>query len=1055
MHSITSPHRVSTVVVLAVLSLTSAVIYRSHAARAEEKNRFPRLTNTEKTELPLTPAAEALRGMKVPDGFSVSLFASEPDVNQPIALATDDRGRLWVAENYTYAERSTNFDDGMRDRIVILEDEDNDGEADRRTVFWDQGRRLTSVETGYGGVWVLDAPNLLFIPDRNGDDVPDAEPVVMLDGWDDHAVRHNIVNGLRWGPDGWLYGRHGIMATSLVGRPGATPDQRRALNCCVWRFHPTRHTFEVVCEGATNSWGMDWDADGELFFINTVIGHLWHAVPGAYFRRMYGEHFNPHVYEVIEQTADHFHWDTTEAWSDLKKIGITKTTDQAGGGHAHSGMVIVPPGLWGEKYDHSVLAINLHGQRINRDRLVRDGATYSGRHAEDFLLTDDPWFRGVELHFGPGGVLYIADWSDVGECHENDGVHRTSGRIYRVAPSSRSRESSLSVDLRDRPLHELLDACRRSTDPWIVRHSLRLLAERPSMQAADPAQLSKKDDHQLKEIFGRWLKSADGRGADAKMARSKYADVTVNEILMANALGLVTRERLVELLSVPVEHIKVWAIRLLTDRQQFEPDVLAAFDRLAAEDESGLVLTYLCAALQKMPHGYRWPLATALGRREEFANDRVYPLMLWYGIEPAVIAHPDAAVKMVRSCQIPKVREFIARRAAGELERQPTTLEMLIREADLQRNNDALTLDLLRGMNAALRGWRTAPEPKGWNDFAQARSDSSVEEIRRLNRELSVVFGDGRALDELQKLAKDSSTSLEERRSAIRALVLARDKTLVPYLQNLLSNRDLARDAIHGLAAFGNEETPGLLVSRFGGLRTAARREAINTLVSRPSFAAVLLDAVHESRIPRDSVSAFQLRQMLSYGDDAISRRVEELWPELARQSEEKAARINELRSLLDMETLAQADTSQGRWLFSRSCANCHTLFGEGKKIAPDLTGAQRHNLNYLLENIVDPSATVSKNFQMRIVLLEDGRVFNGVPLAKSEKTITIQTATDQVVVQRDEIEAMRDSNLSMMPENLLKILNDEQIRDLIGYLMSPTQVPLPANATAGPAELQ
>lgn len=1006
---------------------------------------FPKLINTENPEAKLTSAADALKGMKLPDGFTVSLFASEPDVNQPIALATDDRGRLWVAENYTYAERATNYDDRMRDRVVIFEDNDDDGKFDKRTEFWDQGRRLTSVEVGHGGVWVLDAPNLLFIPDRDGDDVPDGKPVVMLDGWNDDAIRHNIVNGLRWGPDGWLYGRHGIMATSSVGRPGATPDQRTSLNCCVWRFHPTKHTFEVVCEGTTNSWGMDWDENGELFFINTVIGHLWHAIPGSYFRRMYGEHFNSHVYDIIEQTADHFHWDTKELWHDVRKIGITKTTDEAGGGHAHCGMVIVPPGLWDKQYDNSVLAINLHGQRINRDRLVRAGATYVGKHADDFMKASDPWFRGVELHFGPNGVLYIADWSDVGECHENDGVHRTSGRIYRIAPDAKSGSGEKQVDLPNASLQELLNATR-SPDSWRARHARRLLSEQ---DLSNPSE----SESQLLEKHFQDLKVSMSRQHSPRGGRTMMTDVTVSQLLAANAAGLLSNEKLTQLLSVPNEHIKVWAIRLLMDKQHFSPTVLEAFDKLAATDESGLVLTYLCSALQKMPHGYRWPLATALGKRNEFADDRVYPLMLWYGIEPAITAHPEAAIRMAGSCRIPKVREFIARRATEELEKQPLAIELLIKEAELQRANAALTLDILRGMNTALRGWRKAPEPKGWNDFASIRAKSDNEEIRRLNRELSVVFGDGRAMDELQKIARDGDSPLEERRSAIRALVLARDEKFVAYLQNLLTNRDLAKDAINGLAAYGNDETPKLLVSKFWGFRNDAKREAVNTLVSRPKFSNVLLDAVTAKTIPRDAISAFQLRQMQSYGDASISNRVSQLWPELAQQSQEKSERIAELRAMLTPEIIQQADTSQGRWLFSRSCANCHTLFGEGKKIAPDLTGAQRNNLNYLLENIVDPSATVSKNFQMRIVLLDDGRVFNGVPLAQNEKTITLQTATGQVFIQQDEIELMQDSKLSMMPENLLNVLKDQQVRDLIAYLMSSTQVPLPENVQAVPVE--
>jgi putative membrane-bound dehydrogenase-like protein len=435
---------------LCVVGLLSACFL---LAGDKPTSNFPKPPDTEPSKEPFLSPDEALKRWQLPPGFKATLFAAEPDVQQPIAMAFDSRGRLWVAENYTYAQSGVNFDMTLRDRIVILEDVDNDGKFDKRTVFWDQAQKLTSIELGFGGVWALCAPHLLFIPDRNRDDVPDGEPEVILDGWDDNAVRHNIVNGLKWGPDGWLYGRHGILATSRPGSPGTPLEQRPPINCGIWRYHPTRKTVEVVCHGTTNPWGHDWDIHGELFMINTVIGHLWHILPGAHYQRMYGEDLNPYVYELIPQTADHFHWDTAETWSDIRKLGVTPTTDQAGGGHAHSGLMIYNGDNWPAEYRGDAFTVNLHGHRINRDALevgqafqpdTRSGksnsqagkpdlrAGFVAKHRPDFAKTTDPWFRGIDLLCGPDGGVYIADWSDVGECHENDGVHRSSGRIFKV-----------------------------------------------------------------------------------------------------------------------------------------------------------------------------------------------------------------------------------------------------------------------------------------------------------------------------------------------------------------------------------------------------------------------------------------------------------------------------------------------------------------------------------------------------------------------------------------------------------------------------------------------
>jgi putative membrane-bound dehydrogenase-like protein len=603
----------------------------------------PKPFNTQKLTTPLLKPAVALAAMTVPKGFRVQLAAAEPMVRQPIAMAWDARGRLWIAECYTYAERETNFDNKLKDRIIILEDVDHDGVFDKRKIFWDGASQLTSIEIGFGGVWAACAPEILFIPDRNGDDVPDGKPVPVLDGFDADKVRHNIVNGLKWGPDGWLYGRHGILAESLVGTPGTPKAKRTPINCGIWRYHPTRKKFEVVCHGTTNSWGHDWDKHGQLFFINTVIGHLWHVIPGARYERMYGAHFEKHLYELIPQTADHFHWDIgKEKWHDLKKTGMTGTTDAAGGGHAHCGMMIYLGDNWPASYRNNVFTLNLHGRRINRDTLHRHGAGYVAKHAADHLKSKDPWFRGIELGAGPDGGVFVLDWSDIGECHDNDGIHRASGRIYKVT-HGKARPYNLNLAKLSSPELAKLQGSRNE---WLVRQSRQLLQAR--------AATSRKDIAEARELLLNTYRF------------TSYTTTALRAMWALHGTGGLEEKWLLEQTHDAREHIRVWAIKLLNDSGAPSQAALKRFVKMAQTDTAGLVQLELASTLQRLPHARRWELATALSSQEKFAKDPVLPLMVWYGINPAVPENRPEAVKLLAKCKLPKVRQFIARRLAGE-----------------------------------------------------------------------------------------------------------------------------------------------------------------------------------------------------------------------------------------------------------------------------------------------------------------------------------------------------------------------------------------------------
>jgi putative membrane-bound dehydrogenase-like protein len=183
------------------------------------------------------PVERALSSIRLPEGFSATLFAGEPAVVQPIAMTTDSRGRLWVIECLSYPNWTTNKSGS--DRVSIFEDADNDGRFDKKTIFWDKGRNLSGIALGFGGVWLCSLPELIFVPDRNGDDKPDRDPEVLLDGWD-LGIQHNVFNGLTWGPDGWLYWlAMGYSKLPTPGKPGTSKEDRVAINCGIWRFHPT------------------------------------------------------------------------------------------------------------------------------------------------------------------------------------------------------------------------------------------------------------------------------------------------------------------------------------------------------------------------------------------------------------------------------------------------------------------------------------------------------------------------------------------------------------------------------------------------------------------------------------------------------------------------------------------------------------------------------------------------------------------------------------------------------------------------------------------------
>lgn len=952
-------------------------------------------------------AADVTKQMTLPEGFHATLFANEPDVVQPIAFTFDDRGRMWVVECHSYPEWTT----GRKDRVLILEDTDGDGVADVRKVFWDQGTNLTGIAYGFGGVWLCSVPNLIFVPDENRDDIPDNEAVIKLNGWDLEA-QHNVFNGLTWGPDGWLYGCNGILSNSLVGPPGAPDDKRIPINCGIWRYHPTQARFEAVTHGTTNPWGLTFDDHGEMFLTNCVIKHLFHVIPGAHYVRMFGQDINPNAYRLIESCADHIHW-AGGHWTESRG---GDTHDSFGGGHAHSGAAIYLGDMFPPEYRNRIFMCNIHGNRVNQDILERQGSGYVVHHATDFMRSSDPWFRGVAIHVGPDGALYVSDWSDTGECHNYVVADRSNGRIVRIAYGEPKQKTPDLAAMSDRELINL----QSSPNDWLVRTARRILQERSS-----EAGIAAQDKNVLLKQF------SDRSQSSAQRLRSLWALFAVGEFSDKTALRGC---------ADPDDDIRGWTVRLSVDS---EPTNIVSqrLARLSAEETSARVQLSLVSALQRLPQPDQPAVARPLVERIRNADDPNLPAMLWFGIEPLVAADPSQGIALAKSTCLPSIRQSVVRRLVGLAECAPSLWPRVF--ALLASSEDTKRRDYLLGLEQCLAGRRNVTMPPGWDELYATLTTSRDREVVSFATRVALVFNDPNAVQRLISTVEDETATDGDRTRALAALIQAKPPALIDLLARTLDIPALRLTAVRGLATSDDDRVAPWILQRFGNLSPSERDAAITTLSTRVGSAHQLLDAVATGVIPGAAITAYHIQQLQSLGDAEVLKKVAGTWGAVRPSAQDRLAKIQELKSYLTADEIAKGDVSRGRAVFQKNCASCHKLFDDGGAVGPELTGSQRSNLDYVLQNVIDPSAVVPRDYQLQLFLTADGRTINGIVKQETEHAVVVQTTNELLSIPIEEIEERSDTGLSMMPDGLWATLSQSDWRDLVRYFGSDHQVPL------------
>ncbi len=951
----------------------------------------------------LTPE-KAVAGMTLQEGFQANVFASEPMMTQPMAFCWDSKGRMWIAENRDYETRQSGFSNDGNSRIIILEDTDHDGVADSRKVFLEGIPFPSAIAVGMGGLWLGAPPNLLFVPDRNNDDRADMDEIqVRLTGWGIRD-RHETLNSFHWGPDGWLYGLQGFATPSKVGKPkgaGKVYKHREPfpesvpfdgqpidIDGGVWRYHPTKDRFEVVAHGFSNPWGIDFDAKGQLFITACVIPHLWHVIPGGIYHRQGGSHFNGNVYSDIRTIADHTHQS------------------------AHGGARVYQSDAFPGKYKGRIFMANIHEHAVLTDILEPKGSGFVGHHGDDFALANNAQWIGFSMEVGPEGAIYVLDWHDADICGK-EVLNKETGRVFRIAArkSAASNFEGRFADLSTLEDHAL---ARMQTveSVWHASHARTILQHRATNRAIEAGAID-------------WLMS--------QFKNNKSVDFRLRAMWTLHAIGRLSEQTLQSALLDSSEHIRAWAIQLLCEDRHASPASIAQFVAMASADSSPVVRLYLASALQRVDEESNWKILEGLVHHPEDSEDHNLPKLIWFGLEPILLKNENRALALAQAAQIPLISRHIARRL-GVAERFDGLL------AEIARASGTARLNMLLGLRDATEGRYDMKAPASWAAvYKNLRAEGG--ETAQVALQLSQQFGDSVAAEGMLQTLRDSSAPINDRRQALQGLAGRKRAELKPQLLLLLSDEHLRRNAIHAMGAFDDKAFAQELLKRYKAFSNEDKLEVVNVLASRSGYGAVLTDAIRRGELPKRDIPAHVARLLRR----VVGNSFVDVWGPIDEIGADKEATFAKFREILKENAIGKADSSNGRAIFSRACATCHKMYGLGGEVGPDITGANRSNLEYLLSNIITPSAIIQDAYKMHMILTNDGRIYSGIPAEENDRQLKLRVADrpELVTILKSEIESREISAISMMPEGSLTNLKDDEVLDLFAYLQSTKQVPI------------
>jgi putative membrane-bound dehydrogenase-like protein len=961
------------------------------------------------------PPGNAVARMTVADGFNVSLIASEPLVRQPVCIEFDDRGRLWVIQYLQYPNPAglkriavdrysrTEYDrvpepppHGPRgaDRITILRDSDNDGQMDDGVDFVSGLNLASGMAFGHGGVFVLNVPYLLFYPDHDRNDVPDSDPTVLLTGFGMQDA-HSVANSLTWGPDGWLYGCQGSTVSANI--------RGHEFQQGVWRYHVESDRCELFCEGGGNSWGLDFDQTGNLFYSTNYGGYvLVHGVQGGYFVKSFAKHgalHNPHTYGYFNH-APHtgFH-----------------------GGHVTVGGLVYQGGTFSDFFHGTYIGGDLLGHGVYWHQINRQGSTVATVHGGELLSANDSWFAPTDVTTGPDGAVYVADWHDQRTAHPDPDANwdRTNGRIYRLAAEQSASDGH--VDYASLSTGDLLKRHEHSNQ-WHVRRSRQELVRRKDATVAASLQ--------------RQMQSATG---EAAVLESLWSTASIGEFNETLAF---------ELLNSAHSAVRYWTLRLLGDTGHVSEKMAHRLDEFAEQEPDVWVRQQLACTARRLPAKFAIPIVNANINRDIDNDDPYLPLLWWWAVEQHSMTGRDEVMRrfvrptiwrsqLGRDFLLPRlIRRYAAEGTTETLDSVVTLLE----SAPTPMARDVLWSSVFQGLqeDSGTMQQNTILSNHPLAVLAIARWEERPSDI--VLHRIAMRVSHAPAKDQAIQEAVLTTTASARRLQLLEALSIAPTAELAEPLLTIIESdaaETVRAAALQTLAGINDTSFAHRLITAHTAEKSTTFKSQIrDVLLGRAASARSWLDAVDRGVVPAAETPIEQIRAVALLDDPALNQLVFKHWGRLEASSREE--KLAEARRLNNDVRAAPGDPEAGRVLFKKHCAACHQLFGEGKKIGPDLTTANRSDRQALLISLVDPSSVIRREYTTVIVQTTDGRVLSGLPVSEDDAGLTLINNTGKpITVAAGKIEETAESAVSLMPEDLYRQLSPQQLRDLFAWLQS------------------